>query len=147
MYIVCVTVHVTPEHVQSFIEATLENARQSRLTEPGNVRFDVLQAEADPAQFFLYEVYREKEDFARHQQTAHYLSGKRPSPPGWPSPARASATLSVFPSRPRLVGVSWKSVRWFESSSVRWFTGLNRLNNSTDSMDERKAFVRRSRVR
>lgn len=58
MYVVCVTVHVAPEHVESFIQATLENARESR-KEPGNVRFDVLQAEADPAQFFLYEVYRE----------------------------------------------------------------------------------------
>ena len=42
MYIVCVTVHVKPEHVQDFVQATLENARQSRLTEPGNARFDVL---------------------------------------------------------------------------------------------------------
>ena len=73
MYAVCVTVHVKPDQVQTFIEATLENARQSRLTEPGNIRFDVLQAETEPTCFFLYEVYREKEDFARHQQTPHYL--------------------------------------------------------------------------
>ena len=100
MYIVCVTVHVTPEHVQSFIQATLENARQSRLTEPGNVRFDVLRAESDPTQFFLYEVYREKEDFARHQQTAHYLKWKETVAPWMAVPRQDVRHSSVFPPDP-----------------------------------------------
>lgn len=71
MYVVCVTVLVKPQHVEDFKAAILENARNSR-TEPGNLRFDVLQAEEEPTRFFLYEAYKEKEDFARHQQTAHY---------------------------------------------------------------------------
>lgn len=75
MYAVSVTVQVKPEDLQAFIEATLENARDSRL-EPGNVRFDVLQAEELPQRFLLYEVYRTKEDFVRHQQTPHYLKWK-----------------------------------------------------------------------
>ena len=99
MYIVCVTVHVTPEHIQSFIQATLENARQSRL-EPGNVRFDVLQAESDPAQFFLYEVYREKEDFTRHQQTPHYLKWKETVAPWMAVPRQGVRHVSLFPSDP-----------------------------------------------
>lgn len=99
MYAVCVTVHVTPEHIQSFIQATLENARQSRL-EPGNVRFDVLQAESDPARFFLYEVYREKEDFARHQQTPHYLRWKETVAPWMAVPRQGVRHLSLFPSDP-----------------------------------------------
>ena len=72
MYVVCVTIHVKPEHVRTFIPATLENARNTR-NEPGNVRFDLLQAEDDPARFFLYEVYHSKPDFVTHQQTPHYL--------------------------------------------------------------------------
>jgi quinol monooxygenase YgiN len=99
MYIVCVTVHVTPEHVQSFIEATLENARGSR-REPGNIRFDVLQAQSDPAQFFLYEVYREKEDFARHQQTAHYLRWKETVAPWMAVPRQGVRHVSLFPPDP-----------------------------------------------
>jgi len=71
MYVVCVTVHVKPEFAKRFLEATLDNARHSRL-EPGNLRFDVLRREDDANRFFLYEVYREKEDFARHQETGHY---------------------------------------------------------------------------
>ncbi|MGD0266871.1 MAG: antibiotic biosynthesis monooxygenase [Candidatus Methylomirabilota bacterium] len=99
MYAVCVTVHVKPEHLQSFIEATLENARGSR-TEPGNVRFDVLRAESDPAQFFLYEVYREKEDFARHQQTPHYLKWKETVAPWMAVPRQGVRHSSVFPPDP-----------------------------------------------
>jgi (4S)-4-hydroxy-5-phosphonooxypentane-2,3-dione isomerase len=76
MYVVSVTVHVKPEQTAGFIQATLDNARHTR-QEPGNVRFDVLQAEDDPARFLLYEAYRTKDDFARHQQTEHYLGWKQ----------------------------------------------------------------------
>jgi (4S)-4-hydroxy-5-phosphonooxypentane-2,3-dione isomerase len=76
MYVVCVTVHVKTDQIALFIEATLENARNTR-QEPGNVRFDVLQAEDDPARFVLYEAYLTADDFAKHQQTPHYLRWKQ----------------------------------------------------------------------
>ena len=72
MFVVSVTVHVKEERVDAFIEATLENARNTRL-EPGNVRFDVLQAEQPATRFLLYEAYRSADDFAAHQKTEHYL--------------------------------------------------------------------------
>ena len=75
MYVVSVTVHVKPDELDVFIQSTLENARQTRL-EPGNVRFDVLQAEDDPGRFLLYEAYRTRDDFTKHQQTPHYLRWK-----------------------------------------------------------------------
>ena len=76
MYVVCVTIFVKSEFVQSFIEATFDNARNTR-KEAGNVRFDVIQAEENPNRFMLYECYREKEDFAKHQQTEHYVRWKQ----------------------------------------------------------------------
>jgi autoinducer 2-degrading protein len=76
MYVVSVTVHVRPESVGPFIEATLDNARNTR-AEPGNVRFDVSQVADNPAQFLLYEVYRTGDDFRVHQQTEHYLRWKQ----------------------------------------------------------------------
>ena len=76
MYVVSVTVHVKPEHVEPFIQATLDNARHTR-HEPGNVRFDVLRAEEEPARFLLYEAYQTKDDFVKHQQTEHYLRWKQ----------------------------------------------------------------------
>ena len=75
MYVVAVTIHIKPEFVGPFIEATLDNARNTR-RESGNVRFDVLQSQEDPARLMLYEAYHTKDDFAKHQQTEHYLRWK-----------------------------------------------------------------------
>jgi autoinducer 2-degrading protein len=75
MYVVTVTIFVKPEFVQPFIEATFENARNTR-REPANVRFDVMQAEGDPGRFLFYEAYQSKDDFVKHQQTAHYFKWK-----------------------------------------------------------------------
>ena len=72
MYVVAVTLWIKPEFVESFKTAILDNATNSR-KEPGNLQFDVCQGEDDPTRFFLYEVYKTKEDFAAHQQTAHYF--------------------------------------------------------------------------
>jgi len=95
MYVVCVTVHVKPDKLQSFIEATLDNARNTR-REGGNIRFDVLQAEEEPSRFMLYEVYRTKEDFARHQQTEHYLRWKQTVADWMAQPRQGVRHRSVF---------------------------------------------------
>jgi quinol monooxygenase YgiN len=71
MFIVHVYVHVKPESVEAFREATLENARNS-VQEPGIARFDVIQQLDDPTRFVLVEVYRTPDDPARHKETAHY---------------------------------------------------------------------------
>ena len=71
MLIVHVHVHVKPDCVEPFCEASVENARQS-VQEPGIVRFDVIQQNDDPTRFVLVEVYRTADDPARHKETAHY---------------------------------------------------------------------------
>lgn len=76
MYVVAVTIFVKPQFVQPFIDATMDNAKNTR-KEPGNLRFDVLRAEDDPARFLLYEAYHTKDDFAAHHQTQHYLRWKQ----------------------------------------------------------------------
>jgi autoinducer 2-degrading protein len=65
-------VFVKEAFVEQFIEATLDNARNTR-KEPGNVRFDVSRCVDDPNRFLLYEAYRTTEDFKAHQQTQHYF--------------------------------------------------------------------------
>lgn len=72
MLIVHVLVHVKPEFVEAFKEATIENARNS-VKEPGIARFDVVQSSDDPTRFVLVEVYRTADDPARHKETAHYV--------------------------------------------------------------------------
>jgi autoinducer 2-degrading protein len=72
MFVVCVTIWVKEGRAEEFIEATLDNAENTR-KEPGNVRFDFLRSEDEPHRFFLYEVYHRPEDFKAHQETPHYF--------------------------------------------------------------------------
>ena len=71
MLMVHVHVHVKPESVAAFKEATLATARQS-LREPGVLRFDVLQQQDDVSRFVLVEVYRDAAASAAHKETQHY---------------------------------------------------------------------------
>jgi quinol monooxygenase YgiN len=71
MLVVHVHVRVKPEHIESFKQATLANARES-LKEPGIARFDVVQQQDDPARFVLVEVYRDAGAAAAHKETKHY---------------------------------------------------------------------------
>ncbi len=96
MYVVCVTIQVKPGMTSQFSEATLENARQTRL-EPGNLRFDVLQAEEDTNRFFLYEVYRQKDDFAAHHKTEHYLRWRETVVNMMAAPRQGVKHFSIFP--------------------------------------------------
>lgn len=72
MIVTCVHVSVKPEKVNEFIEAIKENHMGS-VTEPGNIRFDVLQEAGDPCRFMIYEAFESEEAIARHRETAHYL--------------------------------------------------------------------------
>jgi quinol monooxygenase YgiN len=73
MLIVQVHVHVKPEGVEAFREASLANA-QASVQEAGVARFDVLQQQEDPTRFVLVEVYRTPEATAAHKATAHYAA-------------------------------------------------------------------------
>ena len=73
MIVVHVQVHVKPEHVEVFRQATRDNARHS-IQEPGIARFDVVQQADDPTRFVLVEAYRTAEAPAAHKATAHYAT-------------------------------------------------------------------------
>jgi quinol monooxygenase YgiN len=71
MLVVHVHVHVKPDCVETFKQATRVNARLS-LLELGVLRFDVLQQQDDATRFLLVEVYRDAEAVAAHKETQHY---------------------------------------------------------------------------
>ena len=75
MIVTCVTVYVKKENIEDFIQATIENHKNS-LEENGNIRFDVLQCNEDETRFFLYEAYENNEASLLHKQTVHYLKWK-----------------------------------------------------------------------
>ena len=68
-----VQVHVRADAIEAFRIATLANARAS-IQEPGVLRFDVFQDQADASLFVLVEVYRSAEAHAAHRTTAHYAA-------------------------------------------------------------------------
>lgn len=73
MIVTCVHVWVKEQHIEEFKKASIENHQES-IKEPGNLRFDILQDEADPSKFVLYEAYESEEDSAKHKKTEHYLT-------------------------------------------------------------------------
>ena len=96
MLIVHVHVHVKPECVETFRQATLENARQS-VKEPGIARFDVVQQADDPTRFVLVEVYRTADAPAQHKETAHYQKWRDAVQPMMAEPRTSVKFASIFP--------------------------------------------------
>lgn len=96
MFVVCVHVHVRSEHRAAFIEASLENAKNT-IQEPGNLRFDVLQQSDDPDRFVLYEVYRDEAGMKAHKETAHYARWAEAVAPWMAEPRKGVKHLALFP--------------------------------------------------
>jgi (4S)-4-hydroxy-5-phosphonooxypentane-2,3-dione isomerase len=104
MLVVHVHARVRPGRVEDFLAATLVNA-QASLAEPGMLRFDVLQDQADPEHVVLVEVYRDADASAAHKLTPHYAVW-RDLVAGMMAEPRASTRFSaVFPA----VSEGWSS--------------------------------------
>ena len=96
MLIVHVHVHVKPEFVPSFLQATIENARSSVL-EPGIARFEVVAQQDDATRVVLIEVYRTPEAVAAHRATAHYAKWRDAVEPMMAEPRQRVLYNAVFP--------------------------------------------------
>ncbi len=96
MLIAYIHVHVKPESVEDFRQATVENARAS-IQEPGIARFDVAQQQDDTTRFVLIEVYRTSEAPAAHRATAHYLKWRDAVEPMMAEPRQRVLCSPVFP--------------------------------------------------
>ncbi len=89
-----VYVDVIPEYVDEFVKITTYNHENSR-KEPGNVRFDVLRDNNDPARFVLFEVYRDTESAAAHKETEHYKKWRETVAPMMRTPRTALPTTPI----------------------------------------------------
>jgi (4S)-4-hydroxy-5-phosphonooxypentane-2,3-dione isomerase len=82
MFVLVVEFRIHPEFIAAFSAAINENARASLATEPGCRQFDVCRDPAEPALFYLYEVYDDEVAFQAHLKTAHFAAMERASA-GW----------------------------------------------------------------
>ena len=96
MLVVHVHARVQPERVEDFLAATVVNARAS-LTEPGVMRFDVLQDDADPAHVVLTEVYLDADAAASHKTTPHYATWRDTVGEMMAQPRASTKFSVVFP--------------------------------------------------
>jgi (4S)-4-hydroxy-5-phosphonooxypentane-2,3-dione isomerase len=96
MLIVHVFVHVKQEFIEAFKEASVENAKNS-LHEPGIARFDIIQQPDDLKKFVLVEVYRTKDDPAKHKETAHYAKWRDTVAPMMAEPRTSIKYTNIFP--------------------------------------------------
>ncbi len=97
MLVVHVHARVRPERVEDFLAATLVNA-QASLGEPGVLRFDVIQDQADPAHAVLLEVYRDEDAAAAHKQTLHYAAWRDAVAEMMAEPRASTRFSAVFPA-------------------------------------------------
>lgn len=96
MHVTLVHVHVKPEHVDDFIAASRLN-RAASVLEPGNRRFDVLQASDDATRFILYEAYQDERSAAEHKTTAHYLAWRDQVADWMTEPRQGVGYVGLFP--------------------------------------------------
>ena len=97
MLVVHIQVHVKPEFVEAFKQATLANARES-VKEPGIARFDVVQQLDDPTRFIFVEVYRTEAAPAAHKETRHYQTWRDTVASMMAEPRASTKSANVFPS-------------------------------------------------
>lgn len=97
MHVTIVNVHVKADCIDDFIAATRLN-HEASIREPGNRRFDLLQAADDPTRFVLYEAYASAQEAAAHKQTPHYLKW-RDTVAGWMASPRSGVSYrGLYPS-------------------------------------------------
>ena len=97
MLVVHVHIHVKPEYVEAFKQATLVNARES-IKEPGIARFDLAQQQDDPARFVLVEAYRTATAPAAHKETPHYQTWRDAVAPMMAEPRASAKFGNLFPA-------------------------------------------------
>jgi autoinducer 2-degrading protein len=99
MIVRIIDVYVREQNLEAFRDATLKN-RDGSIREPGVLRFDVLQDEAEPAHFVLFEVYRDEKATLDHKETDHYQIWRQAVELMMARPRSATACSVVAPLNP-----------------------------------------------
>jgi autoinducer 2-degrading protein len=96
MLIAMINVHVKPEFIKAFSDASLNNARNS-IKEAGVTRFDIYQQQDDPSRFILCEIYQSEQDVEKHRSTAHYTCWRDTVAEMMAEPRQRTTYSFVFP--------------------------------------------------
>src|ERR1700738_4317286 len=97
MFALVVSLKVKPDLRDKFLAAAEDDSICSVRDEPGCLRFDVLQDNADPNHFFFYEVYRDEAAVQAHSQEPHYARCRAAAAEVLAEPTNATRCTTVFP--------------------------------------------------
>jgi quinol monooxygenase YgiN len=97
MQIVLVHIHVKPEFIEDFKQASINNASNS-VKETGVARFDIIQQAEDPTRFTLVEVYKTVDAPAAHKETAHYARWRDTVAGMMAEPRQGVKYTNIFPT-------------------------------------------------
>ena len=98
MVVMIIEVHIKPDRRAEFLEAIKHDAVHSEQDEPGCLRFDVLQDNADPNKFYYYEVYRDEAARLAHRETPHFKEYDEKSRSMMDAEVVRHATSNLHPS-------------------------------------------------
>ena len=97
MFALVVSLKVKPELRDSFLAAAEDDSTCSVRDEPGCLRFDVSQDNADPNHFYFYEVYQDEDAFQAHGQAPHFARWRAAAAEVLVEPANATRCTTVSP--------------------------------------------------
>ena len=99
VYAILGTIKVKPPHLEEFLLHVRAHATSS-LSEPGCIRYDVLQDRDDPYTICLYEVFRTEQDLDVHHAQDYYQRWMAISRE-WRDPSTYSRRVLTLVNTPR----------------------------------------------
>jgi len=98
MYVIVATIQIQPERREAFMEEMLADARGSVGSEPGCLRFDVIQDREDANRIYLYEVYRDEAAFEAHGRAPHFIKWRDTVKDWYAAPITVGRGINIFPT-------------------------------------------------
>ena len=97
MIALVVSLKVKPDQRDAFLAAAEDDSTCSTRDEPGCLRFDVLQDQADENHYYFYEVYRDEAALAAHREAKHYPRWREAAAKVLGEPAVVHTCAILFP--------------------------------------------------
>jgi autoinducer 2-degrading protein len=98
MFALVVSLNVKPDKRDQFLAAAEDDSTCSVRDEPGCLRFDVLQDNADPNHFYFYEVYLDEDAFKAHGTMPHFTRWRAAAAEVLEGDTNATRTTTLFPA-------------------------------------------------
>ena len=98
MYAIFGVINVRSEHVRTFTEATINEARGTVSDEPGVFQFHILADAGTPNRFYYFEIFRDEAAAEPHWETENFKAWWAAVEGMLDGEQRISTMRTVFPS-------------------------------------------------